>query len=45
MSEVKDKHDQDPLLLELKASVHKQKVMTFEQGGDSVLRYQGGLRD
>jgi len=45
VSEVKKKQDQDPILLELKASVHKQKVMAFEQGGDSVLRYQGGLCD
>uniref|UniRef100_M1DE23 Gag-pol protein n=1 Tax=Solanum tuberosum TaxID=4113 RepID=M1DE23_SOLTU len=41
VSKVKEKQDQDPLLLELKASVHKQKVMAFEQGGDGVLRYQG----
>ncbi|WMV33304.1 hypothetical protein MTR67_026689 [Solanum verrucosum] len=33
----------DPLLLELKKNVHKQKVMTFEQGGEDVLRYQGRL--
>jgi len=45
VSEVKGKQDQDPLLLELKARVYKQKVVTFEQGGDNVLRYQGGLRD
>ena len=41
--EVKEKQDQDPILLELKANVHKQKVMAFEQGGDGVLRYQGRL--
>ncbi|KAH0658244.1 hypothetical protein KY289_026992 [Solanum tuberosum] len=40
VSEVKNKQDQDPLLLELKASVHKQKVMAFEQGGDNVLSIQ-----
>ncbi|WMV45810.1 hypothetical protein MTR67_039195 [Solanum verrucosum] len=40
MSEVKGKQDQDPILLELKVNVHKQKVMAFEQGGDGVLRYQ-----
>ncbi|WMV33819.1 hypothetical protein MTR67_027204, partial [Solanum verrucosum] len=34
---------QDPLLLELKANVHKQKVLAVEQGGDGVLRYQGRL--
>ena len=43
VSEVKEKQDQDPILLELKANVHKQKVMAFEQGGDGVLRYQGRL--
>ena len=25
------------------ANVHKQRVLVFEQGGDSVLRYQGWL--
>ena len=43
MSEHKDKQDQDTILLELKANVHKQKVMAFEQAGDVVLRYQGRL--
>ncbi|KAH0646574.1 hypothetical protein KY284_034458 [Solanum tuberosum] len=43
VSEVKEKQDQDPILLELKAHVHKQKVLGFEQGGDGVLRYQGRL--
>ena len=43
VSEVKGKKDQDPILLELKANVHKQKVLAFEQEGDSVLRYQGRL--
>ncbi|WMV32620.1 hypothetical protein MTR67_026005 [Solanum verrucosum] len=41
VSEVKEKQDQDPILLELKVNVHKQKVMAFEQGGDGVFRYQG----
>ncbi|KAH0661922.1 hypothetical protein KY284_026853 [Solanum tuberosum] len=40
VSEVKEKQDQDPILLELKANVHKQKLMAFEQRGDGVLRYQ-----
>ncbi|KAH0688918.1 hypothetical protein KY289_016276 [Solanum tuberosum] len=41
VSEVKEKQDQDPILLELKAkNVHNQKVLVFEQGGDGVLRYQ-----
>ncbi|WMV51099.1 hypothetical protein MTR67_044484 [Solanum verrucosum] len=43
VSEVKGKHDQDPILLELKANVHKQKALAFEQGGDGVLRHQGRL--
>ena len=43
MSEVKEKQDQDPILLELKANVQKQRVLAFEQGGDDVLRYQGRL--
>ncbi|MCQ7842166.1 hypothetical protein NP236_23545, partial [Salmonella enterica] len=43
VSEVKEKQDQDPILLELKANVHKQKVIAFEQGEDGVLRYQGRL--
>ncbi len=37
VSEVKETQDQDPILLELKANVHKQKVMSFEKGGDRVL--------
>lgn len=41
VSEVKEKQDKYPLLLELKKNVHKQNVMNFEQGRDSVLRYQG----
>jgi len=32
--EVKEKQDQDLILLELKANVHRQKVMAFEQEGD-----------
>ncbi|WMV37549.1 hypothetical protein MTR67_030934 [Solanum verrucosum] len=40
VSEVKEKQDQEPIFLELKANVHKQKVLAFEQGGDGVLRYQ-----
>ena len=43
MLEVKEKKYQDPILLKLKASVHKQKVMTFEQGGDGVMKYQARL--
>ncbi|KAH0695075.1 hypothetical protein KY285_022172 [Solanum tuberosum] len=43
VSEVKEKQDQDPILLELKANVQNQRVLTFEPGGDGVLRYQGRL--
>ncbi|KAL3380163.1 hypothetical protein AABB24_000674 [Solanum stoloniferum] len=43
VSEVKEKQDQDPILLELKANVHKKKVMAFGQGGDGVFKYQGRL--
>ncbi|KAH0784270.1 hypothetical protein KY290_003868 [Solanum tuberosum] len=43
VSEVNEKQDQDPILLELKANVHKQKVLAFEQGGDGVLTYLGRL--
>ncbi|KAH0728078.1 hypothetical protein KY284_003943 [Solanum tuberosum] len=43
VSEVKEKQDQDPILLELKANVQKQQVLAFEQGGDGVLKFQGRL--
>ena len=43
VSKVKEKQDQDPFLLELKANIQKQRVLAFEQGGDGVLRYQGRL--
>ena len=45
VSEVKEKQNQDPILLELKANVHKQKIVAFEQGRDDVLSYQGRLCD
>ena len=38
--EVKRKQDQNPVLLELKANVHKHKVMDFEQKGDGILMYK-----
>ena len=41
--EVKEKQDRDPVLLQLKDDVHKQKVLAFAKGGDGVLRYQGRL--
>ena len=37
---MKENQDQDPILLDLKENVHKQRVMAFEQGGDGVLKYQ-----
>ena len=43
VSDVKEKQDQDPILLDLKATVHSQGVLAFEQGGDGVLKYQGRL--
>ena len=43
VSQVKEKQDQDPIFLYLKASVHNQSVLAFEQGGDGVLKYQGIL--
>ena len=42
--EVKEKQHSNPILLELKGAVHNQKVEVFSQGGDSVLRYKGELR-
>ena len=41
--EVKEKQYQDPILLDLKASVHNQRVLSFEQGAYNVLKYQGRL--
>ena len=41
--EVKEKKDQDPVQLGLKVSVHSQRVLSFKQGGDGVLKYQGRL--
>ena len=38
--EVKEKQDQDPIFLELKTHVHKQKELAFEKKGDGVLRYK-----
>ena len=43
VSEVKEKHDQDPIFLELKEKIHKQRVLAFEERGHSVLKYQGRL--
>ena len=43
VSEVKEKKDLVPILLKLKANVHKKKILAFELGGDGVLKYQGRL--
>ena len=43
MSKVKEKKYQDLIFLYLNASVRNLKVLTFEQGGDGVLKYQGRL--
>ena len=40
---MKEKQDEDPIFLDLKANVHKYRVLAFEQGGDGVLKYQGRL--
>ena len=41
VSEVKEKQDREPILLDLKASVHNQLVLAFERERDGVLKYQG----
>ena len=41
--EVKENQYQDPILLDLEASVNNQSVLTFEQGGDCVMKYQRRL--
>ena len=41
--DVKEKQDNDLILLELKGAVHHQRVEVFSQGGDGVLRYKGKL--
>ena len=40
---MKEKQYQDHILLDLKANIHKRRVLTFEQGEDGVLKYQGRL--
>ena len=36
VAEVKEKEDQDPIFLDLKANVHQKRVLAFEQEGDCV---------
>ena len=42
-AEVKEKQVKDPILMQIKKDVGQQKVMSFEIGGDGILRYQGRL--
>ena len=37
--EVKEKQDNDPIMLEVKGAIHNQRVEVFSQRGDGVLRY------
>ena len=41
VSGLKEKQDQDPISLELKAYVYKQRELAFEQMGDCVIIYKG----
>ncbi|WMV40991.1 hypothetical protein MTR67_034376 [Solanum verrucosum] len=43
VAEVKEKHNSDPIFLQLKGAVHHQRVDVFSQGEDRVLRYQRRL--
>ena len=40
VSEVKENKDEDTILLQLKANVHKQRELDFEQAGDGILKYK-----
>ena len=42
--EVKEKQKSDSILLELKGTIHNERVKVFSQRIDGVLRYQGRLR-
>ena len=42
-SKVKENQEQDPIFLYFKENIHKQRVLTFEQGGDGVLKCQHKL--
>ena len=39
VSKVKEQQDQDPILLDFKANVHKQRVLALAQDGDCVIKY------
>ena len=43
VSEVKEMQDQDPILLIFKDNVQKRRLLVFEQGEDSVMKYKGKL--
>ncbi|WMV32964.1 hypothetical protein MTR67_026349 [Solanum verrucosum] len=43
VAEVKEKQDNDPILLQLNGVVHQQRVEVFSQRGDGLLCYQGRL--
>ena len=43
VSEVKQKEDQDTILLDLEASVYKKRVLAFEKWGDGVMKNHGRL--
>lgn len=40
VQEVKEKQENNPIIMELKENVHKHKVMNIEFGGYGMLRYQ-----
>ena len=40
---MKEKQDEDPIFLDLKENVHKQRILAFEQWEYGVLKYQGRL--
>ena len=41
VTKFKENKDQDPIFLVSKINIHKQRVLTFEQEGDGILKYQG----
>ena len=43
LCKIEEKQNQDPIFLDLKYNVNKQRLLAFEQRGDGVLRYQGRL--
>jgi len=42
-AEIKEKQVLNPLLMKIQSDIGGKKVMVFEIGGDSTLRYQGRL--